>query len=316
MNRRNFLKYLGSGFIATNFAGCSDNSNLEKSVSFGGKSYEYKNGIFRQNGEGDGKIKIGVLADIHAREDNLEYFLNLLEKENVEAYFVAGDLTYSFGDSQGVSDNYDEMTKVMEQFTNLSKPVFVIPGNHEQKKAYSDFMRKFRESYNHVVDMEISPVADLDDLTIVALGGIGNERFCVSEGYLKTKDKFEELEELAKKYSSEKPLMIGTHVPQSYKTKNGLDFLENGTHAFDPVGETLTKIKGVVKPIASVSGHIHEAYGIITQKEELIKDGELVDRLDFNPGAVWDHLKRNYLKPSAGILEFAQGKVKAYRFER
>ena len=57
------------------------------------------------------------------------------------------------------------------------------------------------------------------------------------------------------------------------------------------------------------------ADGLITPDEQPVKQGELSDKLDFNPGAVYDHVGRN-LKPSAGILEFKEGKAKAYILNR
>ena len=65
----------------------------------------------------------------------------------------------------------------------------------------------------------------------------------------------------------------------------------------------------------AISGHIHEAPGLITSDEQPVKQGELSDRLDFNPGAVYDHVGRN-LKPAAGILEFKKDKARAYILNR
>ena len=161
--------------------------------------------------------------------------------------------------------------------------------------------------------MDKVPVADLDDLTIVALGGNANSRFCVPDGYLRNREDFERLGELAKQYQGDKPLLVVTHIPQKYRTKKGLDVIDRG--CINVGGEDLARVRKAIGSKFAVSGHIHEAYGLITPDEQPVKQGELSDRLDFNPGAVYDHVGRN-LKPSAGILEFKEGKARAYILNR
>ena len=73
----------------------------------------------------------------------------------------------------------------------------------------------------------------------------------------------------------------------------------------------------------SPRSQIHEAYGLITSDEQPVKQGELTDRLDFNPGAVYDHCWERRLqqtgkklKPAAGIIEFKENKARAYILNR
>ena len=147
-------------------------------------------------------------------------------------------------------------------------------------------------------------------MTIVALGGNDNPRFNVPEGYLRTREDFERLGELAKQYQGNKPLLIATHIPKKYGTKRGLDVVDSG--GMNVGGIDLARVRKTIGSRFGVSGHIHEAYGIITPDEQPIKQGELSDRLDFNPGAVYDHLQRPNLKPAAGILEFKNNQARAY----
>jgi hypothetical protein len=188
-----------------------------------------------------------------------------------------------------------------------------LHGNHEQTKTYSKALKDLTSKYPNVVDMEKVPVADIDDLTIVALGGNDNPRFNVPEGYLLNREDFERLGELAKQYQSDKPLLVATHVPQKYQTKRGLDVIDRG--GINVGSEDLARVREAIGSNFAVSGHIHEAYGIITSDEQPVRQGELSDRLDFNPGPVYDHLRRG-LSPAAGIIEFKDGNARAYILNR
>ncbi|MBR9692003.1 hypothetical protein GOV06_04395 [Candidatus Woesearchaeota archaeon] len=318
MNRREFLGLLGKGAFALaittsglSLVGCGK-KETSKTIKVNGVEYQIQDGVISQATKGDSQIKLGVMADLHAHKDNTQYFTKQLDKEGVDVYFLAGDLSHSFGDYEGAKDDYNEILSVVEPVAETGKLVLVIPGNHEQKITYDRALTALSRKYQNVVDMGKVPVADLDDLTIVALGGYDNPRFITPEGYLLGDSDFERLGELAKTHQSEKPLLIATHGPQKYSTKRGLDVLTNGMN----VGSAdLKRIREAINSRFAVSGHIHEAPGIITPDEQPIKQGELSTKLDFNPGAVYDHVGRN-LKPAAGIVEFKGNKAGAYILNR
>jgi len=316
-NRRSFLETLARvalGLGAVSLVRCSNKeSNTPKIININDIQYQIQNKVINQAIKGNGKIKLGVMADLHAHQDNSQYFANQLNKEGVETYILAGDLSHSFGDYQGAKDDYNEILNVVEPIAETGKLVLAIPGNHEQRKTYSKALEHITSKYENVIDMEKVPVADLDDLIIVALGGNANSRFCVPGGYLRNRKDFEKLGELAKQYQRDKPLLIATHIPKRYSTKNGLDVIDRG--GINVGGIDLTKIRKAINLKFAVSGHIHEAYGIITPNEQPIKQGEFSEELDFNPGAVYDHVGRN-LKPAAGIIEFNQNKARAYILNR
>jgi Icc-related predicted phosphoesterase len=316
MNRRHFLNLLGKrilagGSIASGIPliGCSEKSNTSRLLDLNGIEYKIKDGVISQTTKEAGQIKIGVMADLHAHKKNSEFFANQLDQECVDVYFLAGDLSHSLGDYEGAKDDFNEIISVVEPVAATGKLVLAVPGNHEQTQTYASALEHLTSKYPNVVDMNTVPVADLDGLTIVALGGSVNPRFCVQKGYLRSREDFEELGALVKQYQGDKPLLVATHIPQKYSTKRGLDVIDHG--GSNVGGEELARVRRAMDSKFGVSGHIHEAYGLITPDEEPVNEGEFTDRLDFNPGAVYDHVCRN-LKPAAGILEFKKNMARAY----
>lgn len=302
MKRREFLKQVGKGILGVaglSLKGCS--KKLET---------DYHR-VLRQEGIGDGKIKLGIMSDLHAHKENSKYFADKLNQEGVEAFLLLGDLSLSFGDYEGAKDDYNEIIEVVEPVASTGKMVLAIPGNHEQRKTYSKALEYLASKYENVIDMQKVPVAVLDDLTIIAVGGNDNPRFNVPKGYLLTQEDFVSFLALIKQYQSDKPLLIATHIPQKYKTERGLDF---STRNNENVGSVyLANVRQIINSKFAVSGHIHEAFGIVNPvTEEIIPQGKLSDKLDFNPGAVYDYVASRNLKPSAGILEFVGNKARAY----
>lgn len=314
-NRREFVKSIvGDGaklYLA--LAGLpliSACGSKEETLNVNGNVYQIQGGVLDQKNTRRPKIKIGVMSDLHANKENSQYFADQLDKEGAEVYLLTGDLSHSFGDYDGAKDDFNEILDVVEPVAVKGKLVLVMPGNHEQKRTYKKALKKLASKYPNVVDMEETPVADLNGLTIVGLGGNANRRFCVPDGYLRNTSDFGEIKELAQEYrSGPKPLLIATHIPKRYSTERGLDVISKwGKHVG---GTALGNVRNLIDSRFAVSGHIHEAPGIITPDEQPIKEGELSDKLDFNPGAVYDHTGQG-LRPAAGMLEFIEDKARAY----
>ncbi len=323
MDRREFLKVLyglGKGIVLTSIVS-SLPFNCRTKNGVPPKKIEKINcavedNVLTQTGSRRGNVKIGVIADPHANQKNVEYFVNQLEQEKVDLYLVAGDLSWSFGDYEGSRNDYDEITRALKPILSTGKLVLAYAGNHEQKETWQRAIADISSKYNTFVDMETVRVADLTDLTIVALGGNDNPRFNVPNGFLLSERDFEEFRDIALKYQKDKPLLLATHIPQRYLTERGLDKVDERFGGNNVGSEYLRWIREAIDSKFAISGHIHEAFGIIAPHEEPIKQGELSDRLDFNPGATWDHLQRPHLKPAAGILEFMGNQARAYILNR
>lgn len=312
-NRREFLKDISAALLGMSLVGCKRKQDPARTIKVNGQNYVINNGVINQSPNQSTQIKLGIMTDLHAHRSNSQYFADQLNKEKVDAYFLAGDLSRSFGDYAGANNDYEEILGVVEPVAATGKLVLTIPGNHEQRKTYARALDYLISKYPNVVDMQRVPVADLNGLNIVALGGNDNPQFNVPEGFLLGKNDFDKFGELAKQYGKEKPLLAATHVPQRYQTRMGLDVVESGKRNVGAID--LARVRKTLGSNFAVSGHIHEAYGLITPEEEIVKQGELSDKLDFNPGAVYDHIGRNF-RPAAGILEFQNGKARAYILNR
>lgn len=311
-SRRDFLKTLAKFAVASAIpnmilplTGCG--YKPREKINVRGTNYLIKNGVLTQDNNKKDEMRLAILADCHAQGSKVKYFIPILESQKVDAHLIAGDLSWSFGDYEGARNDYSEIIDVIEPVASTGNLVLVYPGNHEQTKTYRAALDTLMRKYENVVDMESVPVADLGGLTIAGLGGNDNPRFNVSDGFLRTSQEFQKLAEMARDYQKEKPLLIATHVPKKYSSAKGLDVIDSGRN----VGSDY--LAGVRKTMGSkfaVSGHIHEAFGIVTPEGNPLASGEFSESLDFNPGAVWDHLGRP-LKPAAGILEFKGKRARA-----
>jgi Icc-related predicted phosphoesterase len=318
MDRRQFLKSIALqvgtyGLLATELGtlGCTDSK--PKEIVTSNSSYQIKDGVLTQSIQDKEHISIGIFADIHGNRKNSQFFADKINDIS-DIFFLAGDLLNSrLRDSVS---GYEEIIKSVEPIAQKNKLVLVIPGNHEKKIDYKNALEDLTSHYANVVDMNTIPVADLDSLTIVGLGGNANQMFCVRNGYLRTKEDFFELGELVKKYQTDKPLLVATHMPKLYETSKGLDVIDSGINVG---GHYLAEVRNALNSKFAVSGHIHEAFGLIDSNERTVKQGEYSDSLDFNPGAVYDHYKKprfeehkKVLKPAAGVMEFKNNKARAY----
>lgn len=287
-SRREFLKYIGA-VIATptisSLPGCSREESGSREISLGDRTYSIQDGVLTQTG-GEGS-KLGVLADPHGHEKNANFFVEEL-MNSVDAFIMPGDLSHSFGDREGLRDDDQEIRRVIAPVAATRKLVLIFPGNHEPRDIYRKTLDDMAKQYDNVVDMTRVPVADFSGMTIVGMGGNNNARFCIPGGFLRSTEEFEEFGRLAHKHRGNKPLLMATHIPRRYWTERGLDLTDGGVHAG---GIALERVRKALDSMYGVNGHIHEAYGMITHDEEPVRPGELVHSLDFNPGAVYDHLE-------------------------
>jgi Icc-related predicted phosphoesterase len=307
MNRRRFLAGLAglTGLAMGGTAYTLFGREPGKRITVNGNDYVLERKTIRQLGEGDGKISLGVMADLHAHVSNTRFLTRHLE-ERVDAFLLLGDLAYR----RSGNDHAKEIVSVVEPIAETGKLVLAMAGNHETK---ADWKKAFGhlEKYSNVIDLMKYPVAELDDLTILSLGGTNDAQRCVAGGFVR--------EEVCPIYyqlmkcNPDKPILIATHVPKLYTTPKGLDALENGRN----VGwDDLAELREHLGLGFGVSAHIHEAAGIVNpDTEESLEPWKFYEALDFNPGPVYDHVGRK-LGPSSGIVEFAGQKARACFLKR
>ncbi|MFC1696936.1 metallophosphoesterase [Nanoarchaeota archaeon] len=254
-------------------------------------------------------LRIGILSDTHGHGKNSEFFVNEMENLGVEIYLMPGDLSHSFGDYEGAKDDSKEISAVIEPVAETKKPVLVIPGNHESRRDYNSTILKLQSKYSNIIDGEKNPAVQLEgsDLIIAMYGGKDNPNYTVPNGFIRSGNDFFKFGE---KVKPQKPILLATHVPRRYINKNGLDVIGSGLNVGAmPLNHV---VGGALNVKYTVSGDIHEAFGILTHGEEKLKEGTLSDRVDFNPGAVFDHVGNRGLKPSAGILDVNSNQARAY----
>lgn len=201
-----------------------------------------------------------LISDLHENIDAFEW-INALEDQVDEVLFL--------GDVSNCADD-DEAIEILKRF---KKNVYFIPGNLD--------MRTLPEAADGVVRNVHGKAFKIGGIKFAALGGsnptIFDTPFELSE---------EEIERKLDPISSE-GMVLMTHAP-SYGI---LDQIPTGLSVGSPA---VKKIVDKYHPIAALSGHIHEAYGI----------KEIGGTLFVNPGpAKEDH---------AAILEIKDGKAKAW----
>ncbi|MBI2668942.1 metallophosphoesterase [Candidatus Woesearchaeota archaeon] len=197
-----------------------------------------------------------------------------------------------------------EIKDVLEAVAQMGLPIFVIPGNHEQKPDYTTALAEVTAKYDNVIDMVKFRVFNGDDVDFVSLPGyqafkIPGRQFIPDNGYWA------------------KPELIQS----TGKLRNGLDdavvLIAHGcgkTASPGPAtiyggrdvgdGNTTKMMRENNIPFA-VCGHIHEAGGLAaTYDGKLVKQGEWAKQFSANFGGLedWKHLDGKTYSGMAGIL--------------
>jgi len=177
-----------------------------------------------------------VLSDVHGRAGAAAWANRLAEENDADAFLVLGDIThfgeFSSGDAAGF-------------LRSLSRDVYAIPGNCDMPWQILEQIESSATCL-HERRMEIG------GSTFVGLGGsnptIFDTPFELSE---------EEMEAALRPLMSD-GVVLATHAPAlGYN-----DTIPQGAHVGS---EAVLRIVREFKPRAVVSGHIHEARGIIEE---------------------------------------------------
>jgi hypothetical protein len=206
-----------------------------------------------------------VVTDLHQKKPNVGWINEEIEKHGAEFVLFLGDVT-DFGSKE----------TARSIVSAIDSKVYVIPGNCDPldlPEAVADV----------AVDMH-GRSAEVGGYRIVGLGGsnitIFHTPFELDE---------DALYDGLKKNACEGMILM-THAP-SYGI---LDQIPSGLSVGSPA---IKKIVDEYRPILALSGHIHEAIGVVEQ------DGTVF----MNPGPAKDG--------RFGVVEIADGKVKAELFK-
>ena len=187
------------------------------------------------------QTKILLFSDIHG--DFLAIKKLKQKAKSVDFCICAGDIT-----------NFSkDIERVVKELNSFKKPIFFVPGNHEDESEVFEIANRLFKSPN-IVSVN-NKLLEYNDFII-----IGSE----VNGFSREDERFELFTKLVtkelknKKYHDKKIILV-THAPP-YNTK--LDPVSPGYHVGSK--SVLDTIK-ILKPIIAVSGHIHEPAGA-TQK--------------------------------------------------
>lgn len=192
-------------------------------------------------------MKFLVLSDIHGR-DKVAAWANRLAKDNaVDAIIILGDITH-FGPGSWAG----------EFLAKLERPIYAIAGNCDPP----EWVNKEIETHATLLHRRKEVV---EGYTFIGLGGSNPTIF---------ETPFEMEEEEIESYLRplmEKDAILVVHAPP----RGFNDTIPNGMHVGS---EAILKLVQEFRPLVVLSGHIHEARGIVQ------KDGTLF----MNPGPARD----------------------------
>ncbi|HLC71262.1 MAG TPA: metallophosphoesterase [Candidatus Nanoarchaeia archaeon] len=192
-------------------------------------------------------MKILAFTDLHADKKLLHDLVLRAKKKDVDLVVCCGDFTI-FGRG---------MRLVLEGLESIGKPIYLIPGNHEEKKG---LLEQSLEGFSHCHSLHEKD-AVVGDYIFLGYGGGG---FAQEDAAFRA---------IARKWYGKyngKKIVFITHGPP-YGTK--LDLLPMGHVGHKDYHKFIERIK----PKVAISGHLHETVGAV----DVIGKTKLV-----NPG--WD----------------------------
>jgi len=191
-------------------------------------------------------MKFLAFVDFHHDPSDFISIKEKIKKHDPEFLICAGDFTW-FG---------EKTEEILESFILFDKPIYIIHGNHEEKKEVKEICEKYTNlifAHNKIIYIK--------DTLFVFYGGGGFS------------EKEPNFNKLIKKHKEEiknsKKIVLITHAPPKNTI---LDKLSEDYH----VG--VIDYKRFIKnysPNLAISGHIHESY----KKQEKYKETLLI-----NPG--------------------------------
>jgi len=292
-------------FLCGCFSSGPEESTPPKDGKFtiGGHPYRFVQGTLVQDDrDDDGLAVVGVACDLHGNGTAAAALAARFKDAGVDIVLVCGDICDHYRDP-GPDDA--EMERVLTPFLTTSMLVLTIPGNHEQMQVYDAVLTRMMKANPNLVDMVRVPVARLDDVSIVALGGYHDQRFIPATGRLIGDEEYGSAVRRAKDLPV--PRLLLTHGPPRSVREGGIDQITDGAHVGD---QRLNEVFEQGGFTLHVFGHIHEAGGRAeTPGGEEVPPDTPVAQLLLNaaPGHPWTLLDGSDTPGQAAIVRILNG---------
>ncbi len=190
-------------------------------------------------------MKLLAFTDLHADKKLLHDLAVRARKNDVDLVVCCGDFTI-FGRGMRI---------VLEALESIEKPVYIIPGNHEEKEGLLD---KALEGFRYCRSLHEKDVV-IGNYVFLGYGGGG---FAQEDAAFRS---------IARKWYGKyngKKIVLVTHGPP-FGTK--LDILPMGHVGNKDYRRFIERIK----PKVAISGHLHETVGVVDAigKTKLVNPG-------------------------------------------
>jgi len=313
------------GVLATGVISCKKDSDLESTVELTASftrtinrhQYQFAgNKVTELTPDEDNQASYGVISDAHGEVGKAKFFAEEFKKRGADGIILTGDLPsneelrYRQRDSK---NDKTEIKEVLEAVAQTGLPVFVIPGNHEQKPDYHAALAEVIAKYENVIDMTKFRVFDGDDVDFVSLPGyqtfrIPGRQFIPENGYW-AKPEFIQASSVSQRGLNDAVVLI-THGCGKTNGTPGPATIYNGGDVGDEATMEMMKQNNI--PFA-VCGHIHEAGGLAaTYDGKAVKPGEWSKQFSANFGGLeqWKHIDGTVYNGMAGILTVKRDSAK------
>ena len=276
-------------------------SPADGTFTAGGHAYRFVQGTLVQDDRDDDSIAVvGVVCDLHGNGTTAATLATRFKDAGVDVVLVCGDMCDHYRDP-GPDD--EEMERVLTPFLATGMLVLTIPGNHEPMPVYDAVVSRMATSNSNLVDMVAVPVAMLDDVSIVALGGYHDPRFIPASGrHIGDEDYAAAVRRTT---DLPIPLLFLTHGPPRSTREGGVDQITDGSHVGDPRLNEVFEQGGFN---VHVFGHIHEAGGRAeTPEGDQVPPDTPAARLLLNaaPGHIWTLLDGSHTPGQAMVVRMA-----------